>query len=68
MLDNNGRKWAFLIDENKTVKRVPVETGLYNDDSIEILKGLSEGDVVAVTNISKLKNGMTVNIDEGGGA
>ena len=50
------------------MKRVPVETGLYNDDSIEILKGLSEGDVVAVTNISKLKDGMTVNLDEGGGA
>lgn len=68
VLDNNGKKWAFLVDENKTVKRVPVETGLYNDDSIEILKGLHEGDVVAVTNISKLKDGMTVDIDEGGGA
>lgn len=65
VMENNGKKWAFLIDDQNKVKRVEVTTGLYNDDSIEILKGISAGDRVAVTNISKLKDGMTVDIDGG---
>lgn len=65
VLENNGKKYAFLVDENHKVKRVEVTTGLYNDDSVEIVKGISAGDQVAVTNISKLKDGMTVDIEGG---
>lgn len=65
VLENNGKKWAFLVDSSHKVKKVEVETGLYNDDSIEILKGISEGDRVAVTNISKLKDGSTADVEEG---
>ena len=64
VLENNGKKWAFLIDSSHKVKKVEVTTGLYNDDSIEILTGISEGDRAAVTNISKLKDGMTVDVEE----
>ena len=64
VLENNGKKWAFLIDSSHKVKKVEVTTGLYNDDSIEILTGISEGDQAAVTNISKLKDGMTVDVEE----
>lgn len=64
VLENNGKKWAFLIDSSRKVKKVEVTTGLYNDDSIEILSGISEGDSAAVTNISKLKDGMTVDVEE----
>ena len=63
VLENNGKKWAFLIDSSHKVKKVEVTTGLYNDDSIEILTGISEGDQAAVTNISKLKDGMTVDVE-----
>jgi RND family efflux transporter MFP subunit len=65
VLENNGKKYAFLVDGNHKVKKVEVTTGLYNDDSIEILKGISAGDQVAVTNVSKLKDGMTVDIEGG---
>lgn len=65
VLENNGKKYAFLVDGNHKVKKVEVTTGLYNDDSIEILKGISAGDQVAVTNISKLKDGMTVDVEGG---
>ena len=63
VLENNGKKWAFLIDSSHKVKKVEVTTGLYNDDSIEIVTGISEGDRAAVTNISKLKDGMTVDVE-----
>lgn len=65
VLENNGKKYAFLVDGNHKVKKVEVTTGLYNDDSIEILKGISAGDQVAVTNILKLKDGMTVDVEGG---
>ncbi|WP_299145104.1 efflux RND transporter periplasmic adaptor subunit [uncultured Dialister sp.] len=65
VLDNNGKKYAFLVDENHKVKKVEVTTGLYNDEDVEIVKGIAPGDHVAVTNISKLKDGMTVDIEGG---
>lgn len=65
LLENNGKKYVFLVDAAHKVKKVEVTVGLYNDDSVEILRGISEGDEAAVTNISRLKDGMTVDVEEG---
>ena len=62
VVDDNGKKSVFLVSPDGKVKKVTVRLGLANDDFLEIKKGLSEGDQVAVTNISKLKDGMTVDI------
>ena len=62
VVDDNGKKSVFLVSPEGKVKKVTVRLGLANDDFLEIKKGLSEGDQVAVTNISKLKDGMTVDI------
>ena len=41
-----------------------METGLRNDDYIEITDGLDDGDVIATTNLARLKDGTTVSIEE----
>ena len=46
--------------------KVYVQLGLINDDSMEILSGVSEGDRVAVTNISRLRDGAEAEIVSGG--
>lgn len=63
IVDNNGKKSVFVITSDKKVKKVPVHLGVSNDDFLEIKDGLSEGDQVALTNISKLKEGMTVDLE-----
>lgn len=66
--DDNGKKYIFLIDEEGRAKKVYVTLGLINDDSMEILSGASEGDQVAITNISRLRDGMEAEITSGGDA
>lgn len=64
--DDNGKKYIFLIDEEGRARKAYVMLGLINDDSMEILSGASEGDQVAITNISRLRDGMEVEITSGG--
>lgn len=64
--DDNGKKYVFLIDEEGKARRVYVSIGLINDDDMELLSGVKEGDRVAVTNISRLRDGMEAEILRGG--
>ncbi len=66
--DDNGKKYIFLIDEEGRARKAYVTLGLINDDSMEILSGASEGDQVAITNISRLRDGMEAEITSGGDA
>lgn len=62
VVDHNGRKSVFVVQDNGQIQEVTVQLGLTNDDFMEIKKGLKGGEQVAVSNISKLKNGMTVEV------
>lgn len=62
VVDHNGRKSVFVVQDDGKVKSVPVQLGLTNDDFMEIKVGLQAGQQVAVSNISKLKDGMTVEV------
>lgn len=62
VVDHNGRKLVFVVQEDGKVKSVQVQLGLTNDDFMEIKSGLQVGQQVAVSNISKLKDGMTVEV------
>ena len=59
IVQNNGRTYVFVIKDNIAVKK-DVELGLKNDTSAEILRGLDEGEAVAVTNINTLFDQMPV--------
>lgn len=42
------------------LEQVPITTGISTVDSIEVQKGLSEGDVIASANLNQLREGMLV--------
>lgn len=54
--------YFVFIPEGDKVKRVEVEIGQIIDQSVEIKKGLSEGQQVVITNVNKLKDQDTVKI------
>lgn len=60
VISTNGIDRIFVIDSNGKVMERTVKLGLRNDTGIEILSGINEGEQVALTNLSRLKNGMTV--------
>lgn len=60
VLDENGKKFVFVIENGTKAKKVEVTTGSLTDTRAQIIKGLNEGDVVATSQLSALKDGSPV--------
>lgn len=56
---DDNQAYVFVVNNDKAT-RTDVETGLYNEDTIEILSGLEEGDEVITSWASGLKNGAKI--------
>lgn len=63
--DREGR-FVFTVTpaqgDTGTVQRKEVQIGALTDDGLEILDGLSEGDLVVTAGVSKIKNGQRVRL------
>ena len=64
VIDHNGKKLVYVVDEDGRAEEVPVTLGVSNDEMVEIRSGLATGERAAVTNLSKLKNGMVVEVKD----
>jgi len=64
IISKNGRTTVFVVKPDQTVEERDVKIGLLNDTQEEIIDGLSDGDVVALSNQDRLKDGMTVDTTE----
>lgn len=56
---------VFVIGDDNTARRIPVETGVGNGDLIEVNGELVQGDKVVVRGNERLQPGQTVSIMEG---
>ncbi|WP_026767660.1 efflux RND transporter periplasmic adaptor subunit [Selenomonas ruminantium] len=65
MVDKSRNK-VFVVDEQNIIHERTVETGAVADKYIEILSGISEGEVVVTGNFEGLEDGMQVDIEIGG--
>lgn len=59
MVDGSNDK-VFVVDSDGILHREQVVTGTSDERYIEILSGLSEGDIVVTSNLDGLKDGMRV--------
>lgn len=46
---NDSGSYVVRINDDGTTEQVPVKTGIYSSDYVEILSGLTEGDKVSIT-------------------
>lgn len=53
---------VFVYEEGMVVSRT-VETGIRNEDEVQILSGLSPGEVVITSGLLQIRNGMEVNVN-----
>ena len=60
VLSMNGSDRIFVVDGNSKITEQIVKLGLRNDTSVEILSGMNEGEQVAVSNLARLKTGVTI--------
>ncbi len=55
----DGQAFLFVVQGGKVHKR-QVTLGMRNDSSVQVLSGLASGEVVAVSNVDALQDGMEV--------
>jgi multidrug efflux pump subunit AcrA (membrane-fusion protein) len=63
VFSRNNSQEVYLIDRN-VAREKTVELGSKDPDNVEIKKGLKDGEIVAITNIDKLKNGSLVKTEK----
>ena len=54
---SNGSSSVIRVDEENRARKVPVATGLTSDRMVEILGGLSEGQLVVTSSLGQLTDG-----------
>ena len=65
VLDEGGSKFIFVVNGNKALRK-SVVTGYEQDQFVEILEGVSEGDQVIVRGQESVRDGWSVRVVEGG--
>jgi RND family efflux transporter MFP subunit len=56
----SGDRFVYVLNDNNTVSYIKVMLGRRLGANYEILSGLKEGDKVAITSLTKLKDGISV--------
>jgi RND family efflux transporter MFP subunit len=68
LVDIGGRRGVFIALDNSTVTYRPVNTGIEEENQIEILQGVAEGERVVTTGAGALREGdRVIYAGEGGG-
>ncbi|MEN6348153.1 MAG: efflux RND transporter periplasmic adaptor subunit [Syntrophomonas sp.] len=66
VIPRSGRILVYVIDENSRAKEVDVEVGLKNDEYVEVVKGLTEGQTVITKGNTIVQDGSLVKVVAGG--
>ena len=64
LVEQNGISQLYVINPDNTIVIRTVKTGLRNDNYVEILEGLSDGEQIATTNLARLRDGVSVTIEK----
>lgn len=64
LVEQNGISQLYVINPDNTIAIRTVKTGLRNDNYVEILEGLSDGEQIATTNLARLRDGVSVTIEK----
>lgn len=64
LVEQNGVSQLYVINPDNTIAIRTVKTGLRNDNYVEILEDLSDGEQIATTNLARLRDGVSVTIEK----
>jgi RND family efflux transporter MFP subunit len=62
----DGYSYVFVLRDDRTVERRHVETGAVKDAAIEVVEGISAGEMIVEKGAGFLKDGDLVNLAQGG--
>ena len=53
----------IFVSKNGKAEKIPVETGMRNDSTIQIISGINEGDTILTTGLMQMRPGMSLKIN-----
>ncbi len=62
IIEKGGDRFVYIVDDQKVAHRRAVETGIKNDENIEITSGVRNGEKIVVVGQSFLNDGAAVNV------
>lgn len=65
LIEEGGKRSVFVVEGNQALQR-PIVTGIEQDQWVEVLEGLREGDRVIIKGQGSIKDRSTVRVIEGG--
>lgn len=63
IIEKNGKSHVFIINEQNKAEEREVTVGASGDANVEIIAGLNEGERVAVSNLSRLRSGLQIEVN-----
>ena len=63
LFSEGGTDYVYVVSNN-TLKKTEVTVGATTDTEVEVLEGLAEGDVVALSGSTQYTDGMTVQVKQ----
>jgi HlyD family secretion protein len=65
LIEEGGKRSVFVVEGNQALQR-PIVTGIEQDQWVEVLEGLREGDRIIIKGQGSVKDRATVRVVEGG--
>ena len=62
VVEKNGKHYVFVMKDKNKVEQRAIKTGIRNDTQVEITSGINEGETIVIDNLSRLRNGVTVEV------
>lgn len=61
---DSSEKYVWLINEQNVVTKQPIVTNKVSSSGVRVVKGISQGDRIVVAGVSRLRDGMTVQLSK----
>ena len=62
IIPEDEKSFLYVLKENNVLKKREVVTGIRNDGSIEIVKGINQSDMIVFEGTNKIRNGSEVTV------
>ena len=59
-LDSGGGRVAYVVSDDRTATRRPIQTGAYSLGAVQIVSGLEPGETIVISNLDPFRGAETV--------
>jgi len=63
--ESSGESFVFILNQDGTISKRPVKTGVFDEQGVQILDGLNPGDTIVSAGVRFLKDGQKVRTEDG---